>query len=129
MSSMKHQVYTGRIKNTDLYKDLPKVSTRLQQRRLTFAGHCWRSQESAVQPVSDLMFWSVPGGTNKRGQGNCMTYIDTLLKDHAGEKIGKKDHIVAISNLTTAMEDRITWKNFVKNISANNSVTLSKEPA
>ena len=87
------------------------MSTRLQQRRLIFAGHCWRSQESAIQPVSDLLFWTVPaGGEYKRGKGNCTTYIDTLLKDHAGEKIRKKDHIVAVSNLTTAMEDRDTWK-------------------
>jgi hypothetical protein len=120
--------WQDRIRNTDLYQNLPKVSTRLQQRRLTFAGHCWRSQESAIQPISDLMFWTVPGGEYKRGKGNCTTYIDTLLKDHAGEKIRKKDHIVAVSNLTTAMEDRDTWKNFVKNISANDSVTLPKKP-
>ena len=87
-----HIKWQDRIRKTDLYQNLPKVSTRLQQRRLTFAGHCWRSQESAIRPFSDLIFWSVPGGTNKRGQGNYMTYIDTLLKDHAGEKIGKKDH-------------------------------------
>ena len=117
------------IRNKDLYQNLPKVSIRLQQRRLTFAGHCWRSQETAPQPVSDLMFWTVPGANLKRGQGNCTTYIDTLLKDHAGEKIKKKDHTVAISNLTNAMEDRDTWRKFVKNISAHDSVTLSKEPA
>jgi len=73
------------------------------------------------------MFWTVPGGEYKRGKGNCTTYIDTLLTDHAGEKISKKDHIVAVSNLTTAMEDRDTWKKSVKNISANDSVTLPKE--
>ena len=27
------------IRNTELYRDLPKVSTRLRQRRLAFAGH------------------------------------------------------------------------------------------
>ena len=74
------------------------------------------------------MFWTVPGGEYKRGKGNCTTYIDTLLTDHAGEKISKKDHIVAVSNLTTAMEDRDTWKKIVKNISANDSTTLPKEP-
>ena len=62
------------IRNTELYRDLPKVSTRLRQ---AFVGHCWRSQ--AKQPVSELMFWSVPGGINKQGKGNCTTYIDTIV--------------------------------------------------
>ena len=55
------------VKNVDLYGTLPKVSVRLRERRLAFAGHCWRSTQSARQPVSDLLFWSVPNGVNKKG--------------------------------------------------------------
>ena len=58
--------WQDRVKNEDLYGTLPKISIRLRERRLTFAGHCWRSPQSAPQPVSDLLFWSVPNGVHKK---------------------------------------------------------------
>ena len=32
----------------EIYKDLPKISTMVTERRLTFAGHCYRAKEEAV---------------------------------------------------------------------------------
>jgi hypothetical protein len=58
----------------------------IQRDLAAFAGHCWRSQESTVQPVSDLLFWTVPGGTNVDKE----TLYDSLLKDHVGEKYWKE---------------------------------------
>ena len=46
-------VWSDKIRNTVLYGDLKKVSVRLQERRLRFLGHCYRSS----QPVSKLLFW------------------------------------------------------------------------
>jgi hypothetical protein len=33
-------LWKDHVKNIDLYKTLPRISTRLQQRRMVFAGHC-----------------------------------------------------------------------------------------
>ena len=71
--------WTDHITNKILYGDLSPVSVRLRERRLIFAGHCWRSSESARQPISDLLFWSVPGGINK--PGNWSSYVKILLED------------------------------------------------
>ena len=41
------------ISNDKLYGKLSRVSSRLLEKQLIFAGHCVRSD----QPVSDLVFW------------------------------------------------------------------------
>ena len=102
--------WQDRVKNVDLYGTLPKVSIRLRERRLAFAGHCWRSSQSAQQPVSDLLFWSVPNGVQKKG--NFKTYVHVLLKDYTGErkKVIKKHYPAAVAQLKNAMEDRGQWR-------------------
>ena len=52
------------------------------------------------------LFWSVPGRTNKQGQGNCTTYIDTILMDYNGEKVEENDKRMAIIHVTKDMDDR-----------------------
>ena len=104
------------VKNVDLYGDLPRISTRLRERRLTFAAHCWRCSQSAYQPVHDLLFWSVPDGVARKG--NFTTYIKVLLEDFGGEKIKKKDQATAILQIKSAMENRKEWKKTVKRICA-----------
>ena len=39
----------------------PPIASILRRRRLTFAGHCYRSFESAPQPVMDVLFLSLKG--------------------------------------------------------------------
>jgi hypothetical protein len=39
--------------NSTLYNGLEFVSIRLQEKQLSFAGHCIRSK----QPISDLLLW------------------------------------------------------------------------
>ena len=102
------------VKNTDLYGNLPRISSRLRERRLVFAAHCWRCSESAYQPVADLLFWSVPDGITRKG--NFTTYIKVLLEDFGGEKIKKKDYTAAILQIKSAMENRKEWKKTVKRI-------------
>jgi hypothetical protein len=102
------------VKNIDLYKTLPRISTRLQQRRMVFAGHCWRSAQSAYQPIHDLLFWSVPDGVARRGA--YFTCIKLLIEDFGGERIKKKDQTAAVLQIKSAMENRTEWKKIVKRI-------------
>ena len=102
------------ITNIDLYGTLPRVSARLRERRLTFAGHCWRSDQSAEQPIHDLLFWTVPDGVQR--QGNHTTYVKMLLKDFGGDQITKKDMAVAIAQKQKAMENREQWRKTVKSL-------------
>jgi hypothetical protein len=100
------------VKNVDLYGNLPKVSIRLRQRRLTFAAHCWRSAQSAYQPAHELLFWSVPDGVAKRGAYK--TYVKVLLQDWYGESIKKREQSIAVLNIKSAMENRKEWKKLVE---------------
>eukprot|EP01035_Chromulina_nebulosa_P038333 gene38333-51774_t len=84
------------------------LSVRLRERRLIFAGHCWRSSESARQPISDLLFWSVPGGINK--PGNWSSYVKILLEDVGEGKVKKKDLKAPIDSMKVDMLDRKQWK-------------------
>ena len=107
--------WQDRVKNVDLYKSLPKVSVRLRQRRLAFAGHCWRSSQSAFQPVSELLFWFGDGEGNK-SSGAYWTYVHVLLKDFTGEreKVKKDNLVVSVSQLKSAMDDRQYWSRVVR---------------
>ena len=102
------------VKNIDLYGKLARVSVRLRERRLTFAGHCWRCDESALQPIHELLFWSVPDGVQK--PGNWTTYVKVLIEDFGGEKVTKKDLPSAVLQIKEAMRCRLGWKKTVKNI-------------
>ena len=50
--------------NEDLYGDLPKTSSVIQQRRLRLAGHCYRSDES----VANLILWKPKHGYRRPGR-------------------------------------------------------------
>ena len=51
---------------------LKPIATILRRRRLTFAGHCYRSFESAPQPVMDVLYLSLNGA---RTRGNRSNYL------------------------------------------------------
>ena len=53
------------ITNKELYGELPKLSDKIRQRRLRFAGHCSRSQQ---EPVSKLLHWTPKHGRRKPGR-------------------------------------------------------------
>ena len=83
--------------------DITPISQRLQQRRLTFAGHCIRSPESAPQPIADLLLWQPsPRLTRKRGRrGN---YRKRLC-----EETGRN-----VEQLQYEARDRNGWREVVK---------------
>ena len=65
------------ISNAAIHTDnhLKPIATILRRRRLTFADHCYRSFESAPQPVMDVLFLSL----NALGLQNAMLDRDYTI--------------------------------------------------
>ena len=51
--------------NVELYGHIPPISKLLQQQRMRFAGHCWRSKE---EQAGDGLLWKPPQGHQPRGR-------------------------------------------------------------
>ena len=79
-----------------LYGPLPPISHTIRERRVTFAGHCWRSKEELV---SDLILWEPRHGKARRGRPR-KTYINQLLEDTQLQR----------DNIEAAMEDQEEWQ-------------------
>ena len=79
-----------------LYGDLPPISQTLRDRRLRFAGHCFRSKEELA---SDLVLWQPNHGFKSRGRP-ARTYPDQLSDDLGCMK----------EDLPVLMSDRTRWK-------------------
>ena len=96
---------TQHISNAELYGDLPKLSSKIAQRRLRFAGHCHRHPELTSNKV---LFWEPLHGTAKR-RGPNLTYPDTLSKDLGTNKCN-------INEVKTRMMDRKIWRETVNGV-------------
>ena len=79
--------------NKELYRDLPKLSQKIRERRVHFAGHCFRNKN---EPVSRLIHWIPKHGRRKPGTPS-LTYVDVLKQDTALET----------SEVQTAMQDAL----------------------
>ena len=101
--------WSSHTTNATVYRDLPLISYRLLQRRLTFAGHCFRSSESAPQPITDTLFLDFPDRKYRVGQQSRLTYLKQLLKD-CGRNTSE------INQLQMDMKDRLEWSKFIKNM-------------
>ena len=86
--------------NIQLYQELPKVSEKIQKRRMRIAGHCIRHEEEIA---SRLILWQSDVGNRKQGRRH-MTYIDNLLEDSG---------MANTSELHTYMTDRDSWRSLV----------------
>ena len=84
------------IANKQLYSGLPRLSDRIEARRMKLAGHCHRHQEL---PASKLVLWEPKHGHRLPG-GHTLTYVDVLRKD-AGVNNSQE--------LAGCMEDREDW--------------------
>ena len=86
------------VTNVDLYGDLPKISSVIQQRRLRLAGHCHRIDES----VANVMQWKPEHGYRRPGRPriDCVT----LLTQDTG---------LTNEEIRTEMSDRELWRNYV----------------
>ena len=85
------------ISNKELYSKLPLLSSTIRQRRLHFAGHCFRTIN---QPVTDLLLWTPSMGKRGRGAG-IKTFPKSLLEDTALSS----NHEIQI-----LMADRQLWR-------------------
>ena len=88
--------WKDRIPNTVLYKDLPRVSEKIRERRLKFAGHCSRSKD---QVVADLVLWKPSQGKRSKGRP-IKTYLDLLCEDTG----------LMCEDLESCMQERTTWR-------------------
>lgn len=87
--------------NEELYGNLPKVSKRIQERRLRLSGHCIRHKE---EEGSKVILWDPIHGHPNRGRRK-ITYINNIKADTGLE---------TNEELRTAMMDRDTWKDFIR---------------
>ena len=88
------------ITNEEVYGNLPRVTTKIAERRCKLAGHCVRHPE---EEASKLVLWEPAHGRVNRGRKKT-TYIDMLKRDTG---------LNNIMELRTAMMDRNTWKIYV----------------
>ena len=91
------------VSNNDLYGDLPLLSATIKQRRLRFAGHCFRAED---QPINKLLFWSPSQG--KRGRGAGIKTYSKLLKEDTG--------LASEKEIQDLMKNRRLWRQRVDNI-------------
>jgi hypothetical protein len=104
--------WTDRITNKEVYGSLKPVSIRLMERRLIFIGHCWRSNESAKQFVSDLLFWK---SQQKGKTGNRSNFIKIFL-ENIGLPNDKSNLTASIERAKDLLADRKKWKDTVKKL-------------
>jgi len=57
--------WKSHLTNEQLYGELPKVSTKIKQRRMRLAGHCIRHTEEVA---NKLVFWQPTEGRAGRGR-------------------------------------------------------------
>ena len=88
--------WSQHMTNKELYRKLPKVSEKIRERRLRFAGHSCRNIN---EPISQLILWKPKHGKRKPGRPH-LTYTDLL----------KKDTGLELSEVKAAMLDRNVWK-------------------
>ena len=91
------------MSNKELYGDLPPLSSTIRQRRLRFAGHCFRATN---QPVSKLLFWSPSQG--KRGRGAGMKTYPKMLKEDT--------NLQSEQEIQGLMKDKLLWRQRVKSV-------------
>ena len=87
--------WMDKVPNTELYGDIPKVTSKISDRRLRAAGHFYRHSEEAA---SKFLLWVPTHGSS--GARN-KTYVQVLLEDTGVENT---------SELACLMEDRRAWK-------------------
>ena len=89
--------------NDQLYQNLPRVSQKIQQRRMRIAGHCIRHNEC---PASQLVLWQSTNGRRKRGRKN-ISYVDNLMDD---------TEMVDIVEIKSSMMDRNGWRERISSL-------------
>ena len=85
------------LSNDELYRSIPKVTDKIQSRRLQLAGHSHRHPEL---PAHHVLTWQPTHGNRGRGRP-ATSYVQTLMRD-----VGA----VTIDDLKNMMGDRQMWR-------------------
>ena len=88
--------WKDRINNETLYNDIPKVSAKIQQRRLKLVGHCLRHKEEMAH---NLIFWTPNHGRRSRGRPD-MTYVQQI----------ENDTKLSVGEMKVLAMDRKSWR-------------------
>ena len=102
LRSARNVSWQDHVPNVILYGILPKLSSKIRERRMRLAGHCVRHTE---EEASKFLLWNPTRGRGKRKT----TYIDTLLSDTGCENENK---------IRTAMMDKDSWKRRIHEVRA-----------
>ena len=89
-------VWSDKISNEILYGNLPKVTDKIQSRRLKLAGHLRRHEE---ETANNLIFWDPQHGVRSRGRP-VRTFINQLEEDTGLEA----------REVDVLMQDRDRWR-------------------
>ena len=92
-----------KMTNTQLYGGLPKLSTKIQARRLKLAGHLLRHSNEAA---SNLITWRSNEGKARQGAAR-KTYVD-LLEDDTG---------LTADEINRCARDRHQWRVVIDRLS------------
>ena len=91
--------WQDRITNAVLYGALPRVSTKIQERRMKLAGHVQRHEDLTANQV---LLWKPSHGKRSRGRPK-LNYVDLLLNDTNLQQLEVKE-------LRSLMLDRRLWR-------------------
>ena len=88
-----------------LYGYLPPITKTIHVRRTRHAGHCWRSRDELI---SDVLLWTPTYGRAKVGRP-AQSYTQQLCEDTGCRP----------EDLLEAMNDRVKWRERIKDIRAS----------
>jgi hypothetical protein len=93
--------WSSHTTNSVLYGNLPRVSSKIQERRMRLAGHIHRHEDLIAQK---LLLWEPIQGARGRGRP-ALTFVDTLRGDTELDSTG---------DIGRLMTDRKLWRNTIK---------------
>ena len=85
------------ISNAAVYGSLPKVTTKIRQRRMKLAGHIQRHDDLMAH---NLLLWEPVHGHRGRGRPH-VTFVDTLRRD---------TELTSTEEIGRLMNDRDMWR-------------------
>ena len=89
--------YLLKMRNWELCRGLPILSTKIAERRLRHAGHALRHPELTLHSV---LLWEPSHGKTKRGRPK-LTFVDTIRRDTGVKRIDE---------IASMMADRDLWR-------------------
>ena len=89
--------WPNKISNYKLYGKLPKVTSKIRERRMKLAGHIWRHNDLVAHEV---LFWEPKHGQRSRGRPT-KSYVDILRQDTG---------LTDVEDIKRLMENRVLWR-------------------